>query len=217
MSSKREMQPYWRPDFKDQSTLPDIKVVRTDFIINCMAVALMLIAVFVLLQSEYRAHVLRGSIANMEQSIRISEADDNLNLKESERFRGAAQSVEELQRFFRAPFVVHELLVEVASHKPEGLIFSRVIFSESLSKQKGKGAAKMAYTINIAGDVEELTVLAEFKGALQASPSLSPEGFAVVVDELMQQRDTKTGITPFQVTISLVSDASATSRKGGKK
>ena len=47
MSSKRDTQPYWRPDFKIQSTLPDIKVVRTDFIINCIVVALMLIAVFI--------------------------------------------------------------------------------------------------------------------------------------------------------------------------
>jgi len=102
--SKRDIQPYWRPDFKIQSTLPDIKVVRTDFIINCIVVALALVAVFSLLRQEYRAHVLRSSIAVIEKRINASEAADKLNLKRSEGFKKSAQSVVELQRFYRAPF-----------------------------------------------------------------------------------------------------------------
>lgn len=219
MSSRHDIQPYWRPDFKIHSTLPDIKVVRTDFIINSIAVALVLIAVFTLLQREYRAYSLRSSIAGMEQRIRVSGADDDLNLKESERFRESAKSVEELQRFFRAPFATHEFLAELASVKPEGLIFSRVMFSESIIKKKAKGQAKaepqMAYEINITGDARGLMVLTQFKAALQASPSLNPDGFVVVVDESMQQRNAKTGITPFQVSISLTSGVSEAPGKGG--
>ncbi|MFQ3223929.1 MAG: hypothetical protein ACI8Z5_000168 [Lentimonas sp.] len=214
--SKRDIQPHWRPNFKIQATLPDIKVVRTDFIINFVAIAVALIAAFTLLQREYRAHVLRGSIDDMEQRIRVSEVADNLNLKKSERFRKSAQSVVELQRFFRAPVVAHELLVEFASLKPEGLIFSQVIISELISKPKGKGAATMAYTIIIVGDVEELTVLDGFKGALQNSPLLSSEGFSLLVGESMQSRDAETGITPFEISISLMSEAAAASKKGGK-
>lgn len=220
MSGKHDMQPYWRPDFKIQSSLPDIKVVRTDFIINFIAVALVLVAVFTLLQREYRAYSLNSSIDGMEQRIRLSEADDNINLKESERFRESAQSVEELQRFFSAPFVAHEFLAELASLKPEGLIFSRVMLTEESVEKKGKGQAsaepQMTYAINIAGDVRGLTVLAEFKGALQASPSLNAEGFEVLVVERMQQRNAETGITPFQVSISLEPKLSASPSKGGK-
>ena len=213
--SKSSFQPHWRPDFKIQSTLPDIKVVRTDFIINVIAVALVLIAAVTLLQSEYRAHVLRSSISQMEQRIRTAEAGDNQSLKESERFRKSAQSVEELQRFFQAPFLTHALLAELASLRPEELIFSRVKFSESVDRLKGKGKkTEMGYTINITGDVGALTVLTQFKGALQQSALLNPENFVVIVDESMQKRNTKTGITPFQVTISLTPKAA--SSKGGK-
>ena len=223
MSSRNDIEPYWRPDFKIQSTLPDIKVVRTDFIINFIAVALGLIAVFTLLQREYRAYSLRSAITGMEQRLRVSEADDNLNLKESARFRESAQSVEELQRFFRAPFVAHESFAELALLKPEGLVFSRMMFSEAVTKKKGKGKKskskaepKMAYEINITGDARGLKVLTEFKRAVQASSLLNPEGFTVVVDESMQQRNAQTGITPFQVLISLTPEASAASSKGGK-
>lgn len=217
MSSKHDMQPYWRPDFKTQSTLPDIKVVRTDFVINFIAVALMLIAVFTLLQSEYRAYALRSSIAGMEQRIRVSGADDDLNLKESERFRASAQSIEELQRFFRAPIASHELLAELTRLKPEGLIFSRVIFSESIiKKSKANPKPQMRYEIKITGDARGLDVLTQLKAALQQSPLLNPDGFAVAVDESMQKRNAKTGITPFQVSISLAPGASKTPTKGGK-
>ena len=109
MSKQRDIQPYWRPDFKIQSTLPDIKVVRTDFIINAIAVALALIAAFTVLQREYRAFSLNRAIASMQQSIGETEANNNQNLQASERFRESAQSVVELQDFFRAPFAAHQI------------------------------------------------------------------------------------------------------------
>lgn len=218
MSSKHDIQPYWRPDFKIQSTLPDIKVVRTDFIINAIAVALMLIAAFTLLQHEYRAYSLNRSIASMEQSIEETVANNNQNLEESERFRESAQSVAELQIFFRAPFAAHELLAELARLKPAGLIFSRIMLSDSIIKQKGtdQTEAQMAYEINITGDARGLMVLTQFKAALQASPAMNPDGFEVVVDESMQQRNANTGITPFRVSISLTPATTKTPSKGGE-
>ncbi|WP_162028048.1 MULTISPECIES: hypothetical protein [unclassified Lentimonas] len=210
--SKRDIQPYWRPDFKIQSTLPDIKVIRTDFIINSVAVALAMLAVFTLLKGEYRAHVLRGSITAMEERIEAAQAADSQSLKESAHFRQSAQSVVELQRFFRAPFIAHELLAELSVLKPDSsAVLSRMTLSESVNKQKD--GAKMGYEIAIVGEVEDLAVLTEFKGALQSSPSLNPEGFIVVVDESLGRRDTNTGIIPFKVSISLTAKAST---KGGK-
>ncbi len=214
MSSKKEIQPYWRPDFKIQSTLPDIKVVRTDFIINFIAVALVLVVGFSLLQREYRAFSLRGTIEDMEQRIRISEADDNIKLRASERFREAAQHVVELQRFYSSPLPAHEFLAELALLKPKDLIFSRVMLSESILKEDG--GAQMGYRIQITGDVRELTVLTEFKGVLQQSDLLNPEGFVSVVDESMQQRDAKTGIVPFQISISLSAEKESKASEGGK-
>jgi hypothetical protein len=214
VSSKKEIQPYWRPDFKIQSTLPDIKVVRTDFIINFIAVALVLVVGFSLLQREYRAFSLRGTIEDMEQRIRISEADDNIKLRASERFREAAQHVVELQRFYSSPLPAHEFLAELALLKPKDLIFSRVMLSESILKEDG--GAQMGYRIQITGDVRELTVLTEFKGVLQQSDLLNPEGFVSVVDESMQQRDAKTGIVPFQISISLSAEKESKASEGGK-
>jgi hypothetical protein len=213
VSKQKEVQPYWRPDFKIQATLPDIKVIRTDFIINFFALGLLLLTVFFLLQREYHAYSLRATIEDMERRIRVAEADDKDSLQLSARFRKEAARVVELQRFYSSPWPAHEFLAELAQLKPQDLSFSRVQFAETIAKK----GAKLGYGIQIAGDVRELTVLNAFKTALQGSAFFNPEGFVCVVNESMQQRDAKTGIIPFQIAIALNVEAPAAASEGGKK
>ncbi len=220
MSHKRDIQPYWRPDFKIQSTLPDIKVVRTHFSISFIAIILMLSAACLVLQREYQAYSLRSSVATIEQGIQRAEALDQQHLKMSQDFVKFARSVEDLQRFFRAPLRAHELLVALAELKPEECVFSRVTFSESIveargrsTRAKSKAPPQMNYTIQIVGDVQELTTLTRFKQALEQSAVLSVENYLVTVTETMQQRNVETGIIPIKLSITL----SPARSKGGKQ
>jgi len=71
----------------------------------------------------------------------------------------------------------------------------------------------MGYAMKLVGTVEDLPVLSEFKGTLQASSSLEVEGFVTAVDESIQRRNMETGITPFQISISLTSGAPAKGKK----
>ncbi|MDA9589163.1 hypothetical protein N9V19_00220 [Opitutales bacterium] len=222
MSNRQKIQPYWRPNFKIKSSLPDIKVVRTGFIVNFVIITFVLIAIFSLLHRQYYANSLRTTIDLTEARVRQAEPEDRLRLENSERFRKAAQSIEELERFYRAPYFADEFLINISQLKPEGLIFSRLSFSErvieaKVIKKKTKIPARMTYNINIAGEVSELIILTEFKAAIEASPLMNPEGYSVVVDESIQQRSAETGITPFQLRISLmVINLEPSVRKGGQ-
>ncbi len=216
MSRKKELQPNWRPNFRIQSTLPDIKVVRTDFIINSVALALVCMAFFFLLEREYRAFSMRGTIEHMEQRIRLAETADKHSLQLSQRFRKATQHVIELQRFYNSPLPAHDFLAELALLKPKDLIFSNVKLSEAIYKEK-KNPARMGYKIQISGDVPELTLLNEFKGVLQQSSLLNPQGFVSVVDERMQSRDVETRIIPFEISIALTTEKPSKAAKGGKE
>jgi hypothetical protein len=216
VSRKKEPQPYWRPDFRIQSTLPDIKVVRTDFIINFVALALVFVAFSSLLEREYRALSMRGAIEQMQQRIQLAEAADKHSLQLSQRFRKATQHVLELQRFYNAPLPAHDFLAELALSKPEDLIFSSVALSEVIHREK-KSPARMGYQIQIKGDVPELTLLDEFKGVLQQSSLLNPKGFVSVVDERMQPRDVETRIIPFEISIALTTEKPAKADEGGKE
>jgi hypothetical protein len=224
VSRKKESHPRWRPDFRIQSTLPDIKVVRTGFIINFVVIACVAFALFSVLQSEYQTYTLRNEISVLEERTQAAKAADESSLKQSERFRAAALNVQELQRFYKAPFTAHDLIAELAMLRPDDLIYTRVEFADSVVtvkvKAKGNEPAKetkhMEYNVDIAGDVRDLVVLTEFKASLQASELLSPEGFSVVVNESVQQRNAQTGIIPFKVTI-LFQPEKASKTKGSKK
>jgi len=199
-SSKKDVQPYWRPNFVDASSLPDIKVIRTDFIINILALVLMLIVGFFLLQREFRAYTLGKTIQLLEREIRVSEADDSINIKLSEEFKQSAKHVAEMERFYLSPVLAHEFLAWLALVRPENLIFRQVSMSEAVVNQGGK---VLSYRINISGDVRSLTTLDEFKGELAAWEKLNLKGYVLDVDEALQGRDAETGIFPFTLEITL--------------
>ena len=199
--NKKEMQPFWRPNFVNQSELPDIKVIRTDFIINLIAVTLTLCVAFYLLQAEYRSYTLGKTILGMEQQIRVADSNDVENLKRSETFRESAQNIVEVEEFFDAPLLVHEFLYDLAGIRPEDLIFNSVSLSESMTKQSNKSVR--IYSINISGDAKNLTVLDDFKKVLSEEELLQLPGFALEIDETLQGRDDKTGIFPYRMAITL--------------
>ena len=202
MSKKqREMQPHWRPNFRIAGTLPDIKVIRTDFLINAFAVTAALVMLFVLGQREFRAYVLKNSVEDTERRIRLAEADNNVYLKDSEAFRAAAQRVVELDTFYDVPVLPHRLIVQLVDLKPEDLIFKRIAVSEQVVKEGPN--SEVCYRITMSGEVRELTTLDEFKGKLSESKLLNIEGFTSSVDESLESRDPQTGIFPYRLTVVL--------------
>jgi len=203
--TNKDIQPYWRPNFQISATLPDIKAVRTDFIINSIAATIALLAAFLLLQKEFRAYVLRSSIDDMERRIRVAEVDDNTSLEQSQEFKKAAKRIVEVDTFYEAPWLAHRLFSELVAMKPEGLIFTRVAMNEQVTKTEQANA--VTYRVVMSGEVEELIELTRFKRSLSESEILNLEGFSSEIVESLQDRDTRTGIYPYSLTIELTPEA----------
>lgn len=199
--ANKNVQPHWRPNFVNASELPDIKVVRTDFIINFVAILLMLLIGFYVLQREYRAYSLKKEIEVMEQQIRVAEADDAAFLKLSRKFRDLAAHLAELEKFYATPVEVHKFLTQLTKMRPERLIFKQVSLVESSQEENKKQV--VTYRINISGEVRTLTVLDEFKGDLSDWELLNVGEYALEIDEALQGRDPETGIFPYTLEITL--------------
>ncbi len=212
--SVKDMQPYWRPNFNIPASLPDIKVVRTDFIINFIAAMLALIVGFYVLQREYRAYSLGNTIEDMEQRIRISEPDDNLNLKMSQRFAEASRHIIELERFYGSPILAHEFLAGISELRPEGLIFNMITVSESLKKQGSQ--TELEYRINLSGEVKDPLLLGGFKAALRESPLFEMPTLEFTIDESLQTRNTQTGIFPYRMMVSIFPKKAEAGKKGAE-
>lgn len=210
--SKKEMQPFWRPNFVNQSELPDIKVVRTDFVINFVAVTIALCVAFFLLQREYRSYSLAKTISGMEQRIRVADSDDVENLKLSESFRDSAQSIVEVEKFFKSPILAHEFLYGLSTIKPDDLIFNSISLSESIVKQGGKNV--VSYSVNLTGDAKDLTVVGDFKKVLEQAELFQFPGFELEISETLQGRDEKTRIFPYRLAIKITPVKQATPKSG---
>ncbi len=214
--NKKDLQPFWRPNFANPATLPDIKAVRTDFIINSIALTLLLLMGFYIIQKEYRAYALKKTISSMEQQIRVAQPDDNANLKLSSQFRDGAAHVAELEEFYQSPVLAHDFLFELAQMRPEDLIFQQVSFQETIDEGKNN-SKQVGYRILISGDVRSLTVLDEFKGLVGEWDRLNLEGYALEIDEAVQGRDANTGIFPYSLRITLTPEkASGKAANGGE-
>lgn len=212
--ANKNVQPHWRPNFVNGAELPDIKVIRTDFIVNFIAVVLLLLVGFFVLQREYRAYVLKDTISEMEQRIRTADADDAASLKLSREFRDLAAHVVELEKFYATPIKAHEFLTQITRMRPEKLIFNQISLIEFAEKE---GTTPIVtYRINISGNVRALTILDEFKGELFSWELLNFEGYTLDIDEALQGRDADTGIFPYtlEITLKPVKDTPAPDAEG---
>lgn len=204
MSDRHNMQPNWHPNFRIESTLPDTRVIRTHFLVKTLLYTIILVVVAFILQREYQAYLLRKTIYDLEQQVQNSDSENRSRLAKSERFRKLAQNVKEVQQFFRTPLVAHESIVDLALIKPEELTFKRTDLSELVIqvKRDKKTMKEVKFNLAISGEVQDLTILTQFKRELEESQSFNPADYTVSIDEVIEQRDAETGIIPFRLIVS---------------
>jgi len=211
-SKNKDIQPYWRPNYRNSATLPDIKVIRTDFIVNFVSIVVVLAILGFNMQREYRAWSLGSTVSDIKQQILLAEPDDSIYLKQSENFRKAGRYVQDLERFYKSPFYAHELIVALSELKDDDLILGGVKFSESIVKVGKK--TKAEYRINLNGDVRDLPTLDDYVVSIRNSDIFDIEGYETKVSENPLQLDTATGLYPYSISITL---SPAVPQKKGKK
>lgn len=208
---KGNIQPHWRPNFRITDTLPDIKAIRTDFLINFAAVTLALVLTFYVLQREYRIHALNSTIQELTKSVQSEEAVNTKRLTLSSEFKKASGDIVELEKFYEMPVRAHSLVAELCRVKPDGLLFNAIKFDEVVVKQGKK--FDIEYQVSLAGLVKDPTALEAFKSALNDSEALNADGYSVSTRESLMSRDAKTGIFPYSLNVTL---APSGDKKGGK-
>jgi len=136
----------WRQDFRDVALLPDIKIVRTNFIFNLIAVMFLVITAGVAVYQQYLISVKKMTLLELEQTTRAGIAADNRNKTDSADFLRDIQKVEETVAF---PDIIAKpelLLVQVSKLQPaEGFVKS---FDFSCIRTSGNG---VNFIVTIAG------------------------------------------------------------------
>lgn len=121
-----EVIPPWRADFRDTSRLPDLKVVRTDFLVNygmvSLAVILLSYAGFV----EYGHWNMGKEIEDLERDIQSRTVQNTKSLQESGVFTANMAFVDEFVKFKTPRVDCVEVLAALGNFRPEGLTLGNI-------------------------------------------------------------------------------------------
>ncbi len=176
--SKRAEHPLWRPDFRDPDSLPDVKVIRTDFLFNVISVTLACALLGFLAFREYRSVELLSSIEDVAANIASNERLDRESVRLSREFQRHEAPMTEFLRFHNVPVTPEHLFTDLVGSQPEVIVLESVNFSGAST---GKGAKKRAlYTLVLSGTVVNSTdspapqIITDYRSALSELPSLAP-------------------------------------------
>lgn len=175
----------WHTDFADRTTLPDVKVIRTSFLVNFASFVVVSSLFSYLAFSEINAAGLRSQMSDLREGIEAKSKQNRQYIKLSKEFEKTAALVEDFQRFYKGLIRPHELLMEIAKNKPEGIVLDEAGFSHIEKKAKSKGGVPESYFMQriggtIQGEYENaLAVVDSYVDALKSSEKLNP-----VIDEI---------------------------------
>jgi len=183
-------QSYWHPNFRIADSLPDLKVVRTDFFINAISLSLAAVAVFFLAIREYKAFNLKGEIAAWEEKIESSRAENLGFLKLNADFKKEMVRIEEVRDFVFTDLPVTEFLQDLGPTIPEGLDLDSMAF----------GRERIVIRGTILGNSETASIaLSNYLDVLRENPGIGPRFEDISLTSLV--RDARSAALSFEIVL----------------
>lgn len=114
----------WHQDFRNPETLPDIKVIRTQFFVNFLAIVIPLFVAVMWIQQELFLGAVRDDIAKMEDE-KSSLSPSNQELVELSRdFMKESSKIESLDAYYNNLFSVSDYLETIAGRVSEDMVLT---------------------------------------------------------------------------------------------
>ena len=127
-SKKQEplLEPSWHPNFRDSRALPDLKVIRTDFLVNIVSISLAACVLLFLGFREYQAYNLKSQISTWEAKIDHGKIRNRELLRQSHEFFQYAKKIEAVETFTNDKFVGSDFLVNLTKTLPDAISLAAV-------------------------------------------------------------------------------------------
>lgn len=122
--SKQGHKAPWHQDFRNTDALPDIKVIRTRFFVNFVAIVVPLFVSILWVQQELSLSEIRGDIAKLEDEKASLEASNSELVSLSREFMKEAAKVESLDNYYHNLFPVSDYLVTLSDQVSEDMVIS---------------------------------------------------------------------------------------------
>lgn len=192
----------WQPDFRQSERLPDIKVVRTSFLLNAVAgfAFLLVLALVGMREWDYRTtsadlEVLRGQVA-------AREAEHQAALRQSAEFNRLSRAVEEVNAFQTLPIYPTRFLLRLSDTLPTGVLVESVGLDTRVLT-RGRNTTEV-YVVRMLGSVEgtpgaATQIINDYKNTLN---DIAREPYGVDRIQLVSlERNPATGVFDYELLI----------------
>ncbi len=177
MNKKKHSNRTWRPDFRNVESLPDTKTIRTSFLLNFIAVALVVAVGSAYIIREYSYQNLKREVKSLEVQVSNNMNKNRSILDTNKRFEESAAVVAEAVAFDWQPVKFYDLVEDFTDVMQEGMVLTNVQLS-NIQDQVGK-KKRNVLLLELKGKVLEnapvtpAQLLKNYQDALRKMPCLN--------------------------------------------
>lgn len=121
----------WHQDFRNPDALPDIKVIRTRFFVNVVAIVVPLFVAILWVQQELSLSSIRDDIGKLEDEQAALNSSNTELVSLSRDFLKESSKVESLEKYYHNLFPLSDYLEAIAVQVPVDMVISSMDLKKS--------------------------------------------------------------------------------------
>jgi hypothetical protein len=141
--------PAWHPNFRNYKKLPDVKVVRTAFFVNGLAIVAAVSLVAYAGFREYQLNALKSQIAEVQAQIDRDKKVSDQAVALFKKFQAEEAKITEVDAFVKSKPVVSALILRLAHTLPKNVAIDNIDIRDTgmtlRLSVKGEAAAASGY------------------------------------------------------------------------
>ena len=196
--NKKHLRTSWHPDFRIVELLPDIKVVRTKFIVNVISIV---VVSMLLVLNGYREIVkfsVRSKINNFQEEIQRSQPSNQKLTMMSMEFTKLGAELKDIKTFKEKPFDLIETIMQLSKMCGSNVIYDKISYLNSWDSAE----KKEVHSIRLNGKGRTTADIGELKNKLSALKVA--EGYTIQVSEVGNPtKDPNTGVFSFGILVKV--------------
>lgn len=212
LKQKRTVDIPWHPDFRDVSNLPDIKLVRTDFLLNSICVAIFLSAAIFFVVNFLNAKNFKDNNDLLKEVIEKERMANQKAFKQNKVFIKESKLVQTFNAFMHPSINPLTFILEISNLKNEKMIFSSVSYIEKSNpdagsqKNKNKKISPKSYVFSIKGSIygtydESLGILNRYMASISSNSTI--KSFVKSIEMASLKRDALIDLFTYQIDLTV--------------
>jgi hypothetical protein len=167
--------PSWHPNFRNFERLPDVKVVRTSFFVNCGAIVITMVFLLYFGLQEYNLRGIRVQIGDAQRQIDDNKKSSEQAVRLYQQFQSEKAKIDEVAAFLKTDFVRSDFIIELGQSLPDDIALNSIDVTRAGADLRGI----------VRGTSDEASGLAQaYINQLQADPGLSQKFDAITMPGL---------------------------------